>query len=72
MLVLYFAVFILLDVFHMEIANFFWNIYLFTNLGVFEFVGSLVYQNTFLTRFIILIPLVFVYAFYGSRTGKYS
>jgi len=72
MIVLYFIVFILLDVFHREIASFLWNIYFFTDLAVFEFAGALVAQNTFLTRFIIMIPLVFIYAFYCSRTGKYS
>jgi hypothetical protein len=70
MIVLYFIVFILLDVYHQPISSFFLHIYFVTGLSVFEFIGALIRQNTFVTRFIILIPLVFFYARYCSRTGK--
>lgn len=72
MIVLYFVLFILLDVYHQPIASFFLHIYFVTDLSVFEFIGALIRQNTFVTRFITLIPLVFFYALYCSRTGKYS
>lgn len=70
MIVFYFALFILLDVYHDSIASFFINIYIITNLSVFEFIGALIRQNTFVTRFITLIPLVFFYAVHCSRNEK--
>lgn len=70
MIVLYFILFILLDVFHTELSRFFLGIYFVTDLGLFEFIGALIRQNTFVTRFITLTPLVFLYAVLCSRNKK--
>lgn len=71
MIVIYFVFFILLDVYSSDISSFILRIYRITDLSAFKYLAGFVAQNTFMGRFIILLPFVFLYFYFYARIARY-
>jgi hypothetical protein len=63
---IYFIVFILLDIYSMDVSSFFFSAYNIFGLEVFRYIGVFIRQNTYFTRFIVLLPLLFYFAFINA------